>query len=193
MSQTRRPAGTPSGGQFAPASHCEPTATLVDPTPPTSEDGSAADAAWGWATPEIAERWRHYGLSGAEAQAWTTAGLSEPAEACAWMLQSVTPMTVRAWRTSGFHPAEAGPWTQGFAAAESAAAWKDQGFDADEAMAWRSVVPNPSDARSWNDYGFSPLAAGRWIAAGHTSEEAYLERIHHHRDVPSDRPLAGAS
>lgn len=122
--QSRQPAGTPTGGRFAPTAHDEPTAAL-DPEPAVhtreffdaeglthayAEMGFSADDGYEWWAmnfyPGEAQAWRDAGFTPEEADAWHDGGMFHSADAAAWRDAGATPNTVRSLSRLGWDPAE---------------------------------------------------------------------------------------
>ena len=170
-SPNRRPAGTPAGGQFAPSSHAESSASLAAPR----ERRPYPDF-----TPEERQEWSSAGFSRREATAWrlftNSSDPISPAEAREWADRFIVVEASR-WRTQRFTPDEADRWSNaGFApdvpGPDSAGSWRAAAFAPDMARAWRKVGFGAKSAREWFDAGFGTITARCWSNAGFEPSEA---------------------
>ena len=180
--QTRRPPGTPAGGQFASSPHARPSFELgADPTP---------------ASPDDPARWSEVGFSAREARLWglatdgDPAGRIEPEEARSWSSHGFRAIAAGSWRRAGFEPGAAQSWAMsGFEPAgersRQARAWVAAGFDPDEASRWRLASFEPSEAAHWRLAGFGYGTAAAWADAGVSVGEA-REHLSERRFMPAD-------
>lgn len=181
--QSRRPAGTPSGGQYATKAHPEPgfdldgdqgdgaTQIAPDPaTPPGAGREAPADNA--------AEAWRSAGISRREAKVWElTASFQDPpitpSEAAEWS-RRMRVIQAGSWRGAGFTVDDAAAWSNaGFAEPADAIRWIREGIgEPDTAKGWQTKGFAAPEARSWVDNGFGTATALRWSNAGFSPSEA---------------------
>lgn len=183
ISQPRRPAGTPSGGQYATKAHPEPGFDLdgdqgdgtvrAAPTPPAPLAGHAhtfnaseltCDTC-GTDIKDVEEPAAEDPAATRESVVWRTAGISRH-EARTWLL-------VTAYQDPPITASEAAEWSRGMRVIQ-AGSWRGAGFTVDDAAAWSNAgFAEPADAIRWIGEGIGePDTAKGWQTKGFAAPEA---------------------
>jgi len=195
VNQNRKPAGLPTGGQFANKVNPEPGVELnadevdgLDELQEWADAGFDPDEAKEWMTAGIgraeakqwrdarfnfdeAEEWTSAGIGRAEAQQWVDAGFDFD-EAKEWASAGIDCSEAEQWRDAEFEYYEADVWTSAGIGRAEAKQWEDAGFDPDDAKEWTSVGIDCSEAEQWRDAEFDPEEAEKWMSAGIGRAEA---------------------